>query len=366
MAVPLGAQRFPAGLAQTEPGPREEPLRFQWPRYILVVVVLALAVYALRPQLATLRMSLDIVRHLRWWALIAAAMARAASYWGSGRLLQAVLVVSGERLSLRRAVAITLASSSVGLVAGGLVGSAAATYRWCRAAGVRSEAALAAGWMPSIFNSIALLVFAVVGVLQLLLLHALTRWEVIGVSISAIVLLMGPVLIRWAFSPRTWIATMIERARAWRRRWSRQPPGAPGRVARSTQLFAAWDAMRAGGWRRALAGAMYSIGFDALTLFLLFVAARHTVSGGVLMAGYAVPLLLGRISALPGGLGVIEATMVTLYSGLDVPTAGAVLVVLSYRLVSFWLPALAGFPLIAYLQHRLPSPRTMAPPAPAA
>ena len=345
-----------------EPGPREEPIRLRWRRYILVVVVLALAVYALRPQLATLGMSLDIARHLRWWALIGAAMARAASYWGSGRLLQAVLIVSGERLSLRRAVAITLAASSVGLVAGGLVGSAAVTYRWCRAEGIRSDAALAAGWLPSIFNSIALVLFAVVGLLQLLLRHALTRWEVIGVSVSAIVLLLGPVIIRWAFSHGSWLVTIIERVR--RRR--RQPPGAPGRVARSTQLFAAWDAMRAGGWRRALAGAMYSIGFDALTLFLLFVAARHTVSGGVLMAGYAVPLLLGRISALPGGLGVIEATMVTLYSGLDVPTAGAVLVVLSYRLVSFWLPALAGFPLIAYLQHRLPSPRAMTPPAPAA
>ncbi|HEY9448365.1 MAG TPA: hypothetical protein VIQ74_06665 [Gemmatimonadaceae bacterium] len=85
-----------------------------------------------------------------------------------------------------------------------------------------------------------------------------------------------------------------------------------------------------------------------LTLFLIFVAARHTIRAGVLLAGYALPVLLGRISILPGGLGVLEATMITLYSGLGIPVTVAVLVVLSFR-----LPTFVGFPLAAYLQHRL-------------
>jgi glycosyltransferase 2 family protein len=41
-----------------------------------------------------------------------------------------------------------------------------------------------------------------------------------------------------------------------------------------------------------------------------------------------------------------------LYSILGVPTAVAVVVVLVYRLISFWLPTLAGIALVPYLEHR--------------
>lgn len=80
-------------------------------------------------------------------------------------------------------------------------------------------------------------------------------------------------------------------------------------------------------------------------------AARHVVTPGVLLAGYGMPLLLARISILPGGLGVTEGSMVALYHALGVPTAVTVLVVLAYRLLSFWVPTFVGFPLIAYLQR---------------
>jgi hypothetical protein len=54
------------------------------------------------------------------------------------------------------------------------------------------------------------------------------------------------------------------------------------------------------------------------------------------LAGYARPVSLGWISVLPGGLGIIEATMIALYSGLGVPATVVVLVALSHRLLSFW------------------------------
>jgi hypothetical protein len=43
--------------------------------------------------------------------------------------------------------------------------------------------------------------------------------------------------------------------------------------------------------------------------------------------------------------------MVGLYISLGVPGPTAVLVVLAYRGVSFWLPTLIGFPFAAWLQH---------------
>jgi hypothetical protein len=53
----------------------------------------------------------------------------------------------------------------------------------------------------------------------------------------------------------------------------------------------------------------------------------------------------------PGGIGVVEGGMAALYDGLGVPDPVTVVVVLGYRLISFWLPNLSGFPVAAFLQH---------------
>lgn len=56
------------------------------------------------------------------------------------------------------------------------------------------------------------------------------------------------------------------------------------------------------------------------------------------LAGYGLPLLLGKIAfVMPNGLGV--------------PDPITVVVVLGYRLISFWIPSLSGFPIAIYLQR---------------
>ena len=88
-----------------------------------------------------------------------------------------------------------------------------------------------------------------------------------------------------------------------------------------------------------------------LTMFYLFYVARHPVSLGILFTGYGLPLILGKMSFLPGGVGIIEGTMATLYNSLSVPSDVTVVVILTYRALSFWLPTLIGIPLIAWYQH---------------
>lgn len=100
-------------------------------------------------------------------------------------------------------------------------------------------------------------------------------------------------------------------------------------------------------------GAIANIVFDMLTLYFLFVAAGHNVSLGILFAGYGLPLILGKMAfLLPGGVGVIEGSMVALYDSLQVPNAVSVVVILGYRLFSFWLPTLLGFAAATYLSGK--------------
>ena len=61
--------------------------------------------------------------------------------------------------------------------------------------------------------------------------------------------------------------------------------------------------------------------------------------------------IASAIPVTPGGLGVIEVTLVAITVGFGAPRATAVLAVLGYRIVNYWLPLPPGA--VAYLRLRL-------------
>lgn len=322
-------------------------------RQLLVLILLGLAVHLLLPQLTTLEHSLKIIQNMAWWALALAVAMQVLSYVGSGYLISSLASVSPPRLRLGRGVVITLAASSVGLIAGGMVGNAAAVYRWTRSNGVEKEGALLASWLPSLFNNAILALIAVAGVLHLLITHDLSMLQAIGFGLTLALLGGATSILVWGMYHRSAFTALLTRiARRWAGLLRRQydPTATTDTTAR---IFGAWDVLCTGGWRQPVLGAALNIGFDMATLFLLFIAAGHSVSPGVLLTGYGLPLLLGKVTFLPGGVGIVEGTMVALYTGLGVPNAVTVLVILAYRILSFWVPTLLGFPLVIVLQHNM-------------
>jgi uncharacterized protein (TIRG00374 family) len=81
---------------------------------------------------------------------------------------------------------------------------------------------------------------------------------------------------------------------------------------------------------------------DAASLWV-FVAAygQLTVVDGLLVA-YGLAYVLAAIPITPGGLGVVEATLTSSLVGFGAARGVAILGVLSYRLVNFWLPIPLG------------------------
>jgi uncharacterized membrane protein YbhN (UPF0104 family) len=319
-------------------------------RYLLPLLLLGLAVHLILPQIATLEQSLQVIKRMALWAVALAVVAQVLSYVGSGFLLRAIVSVVGQRLSVVRSMLITTAASSVGLVAGGQVGSAAATYRWTRASGISREGAVLAGWLPSLFNNGALAIIGIFGLLHLLITHELSTLQAIGFGLTLLVLGLIVGMVLWGVYHSSQLTTLAMQVAS---RWARlrRRPYDPATTEDATgRLFSAWDTLRTGGWRGPALGATLNIVFDMLTLYFLFVAAGHAVSPGVLLAGYGLPLLLGKVTFLPGGVGIVEGTMAALYDGLGVPNGVTVVVILTYRVLSFWLPTLLGFPLVPYLQ----------------
>jgi uncharacterized protein (TIRG00374 family) len=60
--------------------------------------------------------------------------------------------------------------------------------------------------------------------------------------------------------------------------------------------------------------------------------------------------MLGNLLPLPGGLGGVEGGMIGAFAAFNVNLELAVLAVLSYRAISFWLPTFPGA--VAYFQLR--------------
>jgi uncharacterized membrane protein YbhN (UPF0104 family) len=332
-------------------GERASAPRLRWRTTLPLLILLALAVHTILPQIATLEETAAVLRRLRWWAVALAVVAQAASYWGYGYTLHALARLTRDRLSVRGGAQIALAASSVGLLAGGPVGFAAAAYRWARGRGMSHEGAILCGWLPKILNASVLVGLAIAGATELVVRHRLSRTELvalIAVSVALMALVLGALWLSWS---ERHLAPLVGGAR---RRWARlrrRPPDEASIAQTVARVTAARRLLWPGGWHRPLLGAVANAGFDIVTLYSLFLAARYDIGAGALLAGYGLPQLVGRVTFLPGGLGVIEGGMVALYAALGVPASTAVLVVLAYRGLSFWLPTLLGF-LIATLLHR--------------
>lgn len=89
---------------------------------------------------------------------------------------------------------------------------------------------------------------------------------------------------------------------------------------------------------RALAWAAANWAFDVACLWLCLAAYGELVHPGVVLVAYGVANLLGLLPVTPGGLGIVEGVLIPFAIGLGVDGAVAVLGVLSWRVLQFWLP----------------------------
>ena len=133
----------------------------------------------------------------------------------------------------------------------------------------------------------------------------------------------------------------------------------PSRVAHLFTKTVAAPALAASGVRTAmdlirerkpgLLGAIVWWTFDILVLWAMFHAFGTPPPLSVIWMCYFVGTL-ANLLPLPGGLGGVEGGMIGAFAAFGVSFDLAVLAVLSYRAISFWLPTIPGG--IAYFQLR--------------
>lgn len=115
--------------------------------------------------------------------------------------------------------------------------------------------------------------------------------------------------------------------------------------------------------RLGLLGAVAYWGFDIAVLGVCFHAFGAIVPLAVLIVSYFLGTL-GSLLPLPGGIGGVEGGMIGAFIAFGVPGRTAIIAVLAYRAISFWLPTLPG--IVGYLALRSTVRRWRADAAPVA
>jgi uncharacterized membrane protein YbhN (UPF0104 family) len=101
-----------------------------------------------------------------------------------------------------------------------------------------------------------------------------------------------------------------------------------------------------------LLGALAWWGFDVAALAAAFEAFGSAPPLPVLLMAYGLGML-GNLLPLPGGVGGVEGGMIGAFVAFGQPVGAALVAVLAYRLVSFWLPTMVGAPAYVALRRSL-------------
>ena len=94
--------------------------------------------------------------------------------------------------------------------------------------------------------------------------------------------------------------------------------------------------------RRAVLWAAANWLLDAASLYVFLVAFGKVENPDGLLVAYGLAFVLAAIPVTPGGLGVVEGVLVPSLVGFGATRGIAIVAVIAYRLVNFWLPIPVG------------------------
>src|SRR5436190_9198938 len=264
-------------------------------RVLPIVIVLGLLVHFVLPRIDTIASALTTLRTMKPWGVGMAFVMEVLSYIANGALLQSIVALMGERISLRRSVAIEVGAGTVAIVAAGALGFGASIYRWTRNSGMSQRTAMLASWLPSVFDSITLVLFGLMSAGALLFHHDLSRTTLIAlvIVVSVLVAIIGTIGVllarnEWLIALSTFAARTIQKIK---------PSVDDVKFVDAAQRAAStWHSLKGGGWIRPGLCSLLVLTFDFLCLRYSLLAAGQPAKFTVILAGYGVPLLLGRAS----------------------------------------------------------------------
>lgn len=317
---------------------------------VLSGVAIAGFVYFVVPQIAGLGPTLRRLRAGDAWWLALGVILEAVSIAGEVVLFRGVFSRPGNRIGRRISAEITLAgSAATKLLATAGAGGIALTV-WALGGAGLSSAEIAGGMV-----CYEILTYGVY--MAALAIGGFGLWTGLfsgraPVGVTLVPALFGTTVI-------VVVVSMLFVAGPSEQYLRRRAAASKGRVQRWLRRAAALPRSLQAGLRAAIAmtrrrdpsilGAIVAWGFDIGALWASFRAFGHSPPAAMLVMGYYVGTLANTLP-LPGGIGGVEGGMIGSLAAFGVDGSLAVLAVLAYRAISYWLPTIPGA--IAYFRLR--------------
>ncbi|MEA2485495.1 MAG: putative heme transporter [Actinomycetota bacterium] len=305
----------------------------------MVLAIFLVVEYLILPQIAGVRKSLSLLSQVDLPFVLAGVLLEAAALCAYAQLTRAV-IPRGQGPSFFTLLRIGLTTLSVShILPGGAAAGSGLGYRLLTEAGVSGPDAGFALGTQAIGSAVVLNVLLWLGLVISIPLRGFNPIYLTAAVVGVIVIgaFSGLVLLLTRGEAR---AAQVFRAIA-RRLPFLDPDTVDGVVHRLAQRVHALLSDRAL-VRRAILWATVNWLLDAASLWVFLAAFGYRVGIDGLIVSYGLANVLAAIPITPGGLGVVEAVLTSSLVGFGSPRGVAILGVIGYRLVNFWLPIPLG------------------------
>ncbi|MFB6212914.1 MAG: YbhN family protein [Candidatus Magasanikbacteria bacterium] len=308
--------------------------------YGIFAVFIVLAIHFIFSRSGTIKESLLTLQSIRPLYIFLALASQVISYLGSGYIVYAMLKSFSEEIPLYLAASYEVASESVGVMAGGVIMTAASMYHFLSSYGVDKKAAAVVGWAADIANLISHTILSIIGLAFLVGIHSVTSSIFLQVGGAIFVVVVSVSGFVWFFSKRERVDSFSFSVLPFINYFLENPIKKEKFITFVDSMYEWWHQSSYGDWLSVSLGEVVNVFFDLVTIYVLAFAIEISIPLGLLVAGYAIPFLAGKI--IPGGFGIIEGSMVTIYLLGGVPGAAAAFLVFGFRLFSLWIPLFIG------------------------
>jgi len=318
---------------------------------ILSLAAFAVILYLFWPLLGELKDTADLFREVSWCWLVAAVTVQMLSYLCLAGLNYYLILPFAKAVRFWRLMAVLPAMAFIEAAvpsagASGLILRA----RLLRPDGIPPEISTFTVILETVYLVSIMVTLALGGVWYLGYAGGIGEFNWIMLALLTFISIGAGTVIYFGVKDRQRVHHWIDQLTM---HWSRfrvhikQPPVSPSVraqfSARVDDFYEGLAQLKHVPIWRFWATSFGRVSLDVATLGVCFAAFQYSISLSALLAGYGLVLLLSALAALPGGLGMADASLAIIFTRLGVPGAVAVAAALAYRIISFWLLRFIGF-----------------------
>lgn len=303
--------------------------RINW-KVVLIIAAAFFAIHILLPQIDELKKSLDALAHANWAWVTLGVLAAVGTYAAAATAQMGAVKFE---LDFGRTMLIQLAASFIGIFAPASLGGMGLNVKYLTRQGMSDTDAAAgvgldtfAGFLMHVLLLVIVLPFAGVSS-EFHHVHFPAGWVVL-VAVIAAAIVAGVVF--WSPTRRRKLLKPVRDAGQSMGRALRDPRQAG-------MLF--------GG----------SVGLTVCNILALAVSLQAVGAHGsflVIAAVYLGGSAVASAAPTPGGMGAVEAALTAGLTAFGFAAAPAAAGVLLFRLLTFWIPMLLGWPAYQVARHR--------------